>query len=78
MDNNDGGVLPAAIDRYVMMVIRSRVDDRVILQTLDLAAWFTLICEYWQVAERDDVLPLSGVTLGENSGFNCDGSVYFL
>ena len=46
--------------------------------SIGAAARFSLFCEYWQVTERDDVFPLSGVALGENGGFNCDGSIYFL
>lgn len=41
-------------------------------------ARFSLICEYWQVTERDDMFPLSGIALSENGGFNRDGSIYFL
>ena len=36
VDYNDGVVLPAAIDRYVKMVIKPRGDDRVILHAIDL------------------------------------------
>ncbi len=36
MGYNSGVVLPAAIGRYVAMVIKLRSDDRVILHAIDL------------------------------------------
>ena len=42
------------------------------------AARSSLFCEYWQVTERDDMFPLSGIALSKNGGFNRDGSIYFL
>jgi len=42
------------------------------------AARFGLFCEYWQVTERDDMFPFSGIALSENGGLNCNGSIYFL
>lgn len=38
VDYNGGEVLPAAIDRYMTMVIKLRSDDRVILYAIDLDA----------------------------------------
>lgn len=42
------------------------------------AARFGLFREYWQVTECDDMFPFSGITLSENGGLNCNGSIYFL
>ena len=42
------------------------------------AVCLNLIREYWQVTECDNMFPLCGVTLGENSCFNRDGGIYFL
>ncbi len=66
-DYNDGFVLPVAIDKYVSIAARSRLDRRVVLYALD----FDQTCEF----SLDDIRPSTGSDAWSNYP---KGVAYFL